>query len=52
MLGEKVETLLDEYRRGGEYNLEWNSSEVAPGIYLIRMDTDKGMMNFKLIKSE
>jgi len=37
VLGRKVETILNEYKDIGHYNMQWNASNVPSGIYFIRM---------------
>ncbi|MBD3217818.1 MAG: T9SS type A sorting domain-containing protein, partial [candidate division Zixibacteria bacterium] len=41
-MGQKVRTLVDEYRDAGRYTVEWDSkndagSDVASGVYLYKM---------------
>jgi hypothetical protein len=37
LLGRKVATLLNEERRPGEYEIEFNGSDLASGVYLYRL---------------
>jgi uncharacterized membrane protein len=37
LLGEKVAALVDELMEGGNYKIEFNASQLASGIYLIKM---------------
>ena len=35
--GEKVATLLDDFKAGGEYSVHWNAVNAASGMYFCRM---------------
>ncbi|MEA4936034.1 MAG: hypothetical protein VB102_05245 [Paludibacter sp.] len=35
--GKEITVLVDEVKSAGEYTLEWNTSELLPGIYIMRM---------------
>jgi hypothetical protein len=37
MLGKIVEELLNENRSKGSYDLKWNASKFASGVYIVRM---------------
>jgi hypothetical protein len=38
MLGREVATLVNEQRPAGSYDVPWNASRFASGVYLVRMD--------------
>jgi hypothetical protein len=38
LLGREVETLLDEFKAAGVYNVSYDASNIASGIYLYRID--------------
>jgi len=42
ILGQKVATLVSGYKPAGIYKVEWDGSGFASGIYLYKMQTDKG----------
>jgi hypothetical protein len=39
MLGNQAADILDEARKPGEYQLEWNASGLKQGIYYVRLRT-------------
>jgi len=44
VLGQKVRTLLDEFKAAGEYEIEWNGefdngNEAESGVYFYRITT-------------
>ena len=41
MLGEKVATLLNEYKPAGRYSVNFDASKLASGIYLYRINTNQ-----------
>ncbi len=42
LLGEKVATLLEEYRNAGEYELQWEASGFPSGVYFYRLESRSG----------
>jgi streptogramin lyase len=40
ILGQKMETLIDEYREVGKHSVMWDGSNAASGVYLYRVSTD------------
>ena len=49
ILGEKVATIINEYRNFGSYNIEYNSSNIPSGIYLAELRQGKNSSIQKLI---
>jgi hypothetical protein len=37
ILGNEVKTLVDEYREAGKYQIEFNASELASGVYFYQL---------------
>lgn len=48
ILGQRVETLVDQYLPAGSYSYEWNGSKMASGIYLYSLTTDSGVYTRKM----
>ncbi len=44
-LGQKVATLVSEKKSAGKYQVQWNASEYASGIYYYRLKTGSGFIN-------
>ncbi|MCP4583726.1 MAG: T9SS type A sorting domain-containing protein [candidate division Zixibacteria bacterium] len=40
ILGRQIESVLDEYRPAGNYQVRWNSERISSGIYFCRLDVD------------
>ena len=40
MLGNEVATLVDEYREAGNYEIKFDASKLASGVYLYRLQAD------------
>ncbi|GAB6282848.1 MAG: hypothetical protein STSR0008_15980 [Ignavibacterium sp.] len=49
ILGEEVKTLVDGFRNVGTYNVQWNASNLASGIYIYRLQTEKFVEMKKMI---
>lgn len=49
MLGQKVETPVDEYKTAGMYEVEWNADNYSSGIYYYRFQTDDYSKTKKMI---
>ena len=47
LLGQKVATLVSEYQNAGYYNVQWDASGFASGVYFYRIVTDNGFSNTK-----
>jgi hypothetical protein len=48
-LGQPVATLLDESRRAGVYQVEWNALSVPSGVYFYRLQATGFEQNLKMI---
>jgi len=46
-LGQKVATLVSQKQTTGNYEIEWNASNFASGIYYYRLETDQGFVETK-----
>ncbi|MDI6803776.1 MAG: glycosyl hydrolase 53 family protein [Bacteroidota bacterium] len=49
ILGEEVETLIEEHRATGEYKIEWHSENFPSGVYFYQMRSGKFVETKKLI---
>ena len=49
LLGDKVATLVDEFKPSGEYQVEFDGSELTSGIYLYRFQADEFSQIKKMI---
>ena len=49
ILGQKVVTLLKENQAAGKYQIEWNASEFASGIYYYRLQAGDHVQTKKLV---
>ncbi len=49
MLGRKVAVLVHEYKRSGQYNVEFNASNLSSGFYIYKIKTDSFEASKKLI---
>jgi flagellar hook assembly protein FlgD len=52
--GRRVATLLDEFRGPGTHRIEWDGKtdqgrEVGTGVYLYRLETDRGTSERKML---
>jgi hypothetical protein len=47
ILGQKVATLVSEKQLTGTYNVEWDASGFSSGVYIYRLQTDKGFIQSK-----
>ena len=53
MVGQRVATLINEIKESGSYDIQWNGadsngSELASGIYMVKLITDKGVVANKV----
>ena len=49
ILGRKVATLVNEYEAAGSYNVTFNASNLASGIYIYQLKSGDFVANKKLI---
>ncbi len=49
MIGEKIATLVNDYRKAGKYTVEWNAEGFASGVYIYRFETDGFLQSKKFI---
>jgi predicted esterase len=54
VLGEKIKTMVDSFQAAGEYSLKWNgmdetSNPVSSGMYFYRLETDKTVLQKKMV---
>jgi hypothetical protein len=49
ILGREVTTLVNKELKAGTYEIEWNGSEYASGIYYYRLETDQFMDTKKMV---
>jgi len=49
MNGKSIQTLISGNQQQGDHTLQLNTSKFSAGIYTIRMVTDNGVKNLKLV---
>jgi hypothetical protein len=49
LLGQKLETLVNEYQTAGEHQFQWKPDELSSGIYLAMIRTGSQMRSMKFI---
>lgn len=49
ILGQKMTTLVDRSHDAGHYEVDWHTSGVASGVYIIRMEADEHIATTKTI---
>jgi len=47
LLGQKVATLVNKKQMAGSYNVEWDASGFASGVYFYRLETEQGFSQTK-----
>jgi len=47
LLGQKVATLVSERQPAGKYEVEWDATGMASGVYLYKLTTDQGFTQTK-----
>ena len=52
LLGQEVETLVDEVQEPGYYTVTWGASDVASGIYLYHLRKDNFVATRKMVSSD
>jgi len=45
ILGQKVTTLVSEKQPAGSYNVKWDATDFASGVYLYRLETNRSFMS-------
>lgn len=48
-LGQKIKTLLNEFKSAGSYTLDFRADDLPSGIYLYKMDTGKFTRTMKMV---
>jgi hypothetical protein len=49
ILGNEVTTLLNEFKPAGSYEIEFNASNLATGIYLYKLHTENFSRSMKMV---
>jgi len=49
MLGQKVATLVNDYRSAGKHTAHWNAAEVASGEYILQLQFEKTRQTQKVV---
>lgn len=49
VLGNKIKTLLDEYKPAGKYEIDFNASELSSGVYFMRLEAGNHICIKKMI---
>jgi len=54
LLGQEIHTLVNAFQPAGFYSVSWNGESrsgkpVSSGVYLMRLNTDKGSFNHKMV---
>ncbi len=49
MNGQRIDTLVDEFKTAGHYDLHWNTSLFSSGIYLAQIETSEKRYSTKLM---
>ena len=49
MLGQEVVTLVDETKQAGRYQLQWNATDLASGVYFYIIQTGDFVASKKLL---
>lgn len=49
LLGQEIETLLEEFRKAGYYSIHWNASKYSSGIYFLRFTSQHFLQTRKLL---
>ena len=53
MVGQRVATLMNGFQENGSYDVQWsgtdsNGTELASGIYMVKLVTDQGVVTNKV----
>ena len=49
ILGKEISTLVNAYKQAGIYNVKFNGSDLASGIYLVQMKTESFYKSIKIV---
>jgi len=49
IMGKEVKTLVNEFKQVGTYEVQFNASEIASGIYLYRIESGSFIQTKKMI---
>jgi hypothetical protein len=49
LLGREVTILANESQAAGEHSVVWNAATLASGVYLLRLETNRGMLTTKAV---
>lgn len=49
LLGQKLESLVNEYQAAGEYRLQWQPEDLPNGVYFVRLKVEAQIKTMKLI---
>jgi hypothetical protein len=47
--GQEIATLVNESKSAGEYNIQWNPTNVSSGVYVYRLKAGKFIETKKLV---
>ena len=48
MLGTEIRTIVNEPQKAGHYSVQFSDSELQPGIYFYRIETDYGLLTRRM----
>ena len=48
-IGQEITTLVNEIKRAGEYELQWNAGDLPSGVYVCRMQAGEFVQTRKLV---
>lgn len=49
ILGQKITTLVEEYKSAGNYNIQFNANHLSSGVYLAVLKQNKLILKEKII---
>ena len=49
LLGQKVATLVSKHQQAGAYQVEWDASGFASGVYIYRLQAEGKILNKKML---
>jgi hypothetical protein len=52
MIGRELETIVNEVKSAGSYNVTWNANRYSSGVYFCRLETDSytGVIKMAFVK--